>query len=149
MTRLQAIFLHVSVAIVAATGVVFAWMKYGMKSDDPFAVANHPWQPYLLDLHVVFAPILVFALGWIFQGHILAKASSSSPRKKSGISGMLLFAPMILSGYILQVVTNEGARHWSAVAHWITSSLFVLAYLIHQLTRPSGVDEPNGNGGKI
>jgi len=133
MTRAQIVLLHISVITVTITGVVFAWMKYGMKTDDPFAVANHPWQPYILDLHVFLAPLLVFALGWIFGDHILLKYRAGARRKRrSGLSAMWLIGPMIASGYLIQVLTNETLQHGGRIGHWITSGIFVVAYGIHQ-----------------
>ncbi|HVT05257.1 MAG TPA: hypothetical protein VHL58_17980 [Thermoanaerobaculia bacterium] len=133
MSRTQIILLHVSTIMVTITGVVFAWMKYGMHTDDPFAVANHPWQPFLLDLHVIFAPLLVFALGWIFGDHILLKYRLSAQRKRrSGLSAMWLIAPMIMTGYLIQVITNESLQYGSRIGHWVTSGIFVVAYAVHQ-----------------
>ena len=40
MTKLQAWLLHLSVIVLTVTGVVFAWMKYWMKTDDPFSLVE-------------------------------------------------------------------------------------------------------------
>ncbi len=138
MTKFQAWSLHIAVAVLTVTGAVFAWMKYAMKSDDPFAVANHPWQPYMLDAHVVIAPIAVFALGFVFaihawpryQGRIVA-------RRRSGIASMLMLAPMILSGYLMQVLTGETIVEAMRITHWISSAIFVFGYGLHQALRPN------------
>ena len=45
MTRLEAWFLHVATILVGGGGLVYAWMRYFVRPDDPFAVVNHPWQP--------------------------------------------------------------------------------------------------------
>ena len=44
MSRAQVALLQLSLLAMALTGLAFAWMKYFMKSDDPFAVVNHPLQ---------------------------------------------------------------------------------------------------------
>ena len=36
-------------------------MRYFARSEDPFAIANHPWQPTLQHAHVLVAPLLVFS----------------------------------------------------------------------------------------
>ncbi|MFL6248818.1 MAG: hypothetical protein ACJ74H_22540 [Thermoanaerobaculia bacterium] len=131
MSRTQLLWLHVSVALTAATGVVFAAMKYFMKSSDEFALANHPLQPHMLAAHVVIAPIALFVLGWTFSNHMLPKYRFSEEHRKSGISSMLLLVPMALSGYFLQIATNETLREAMAVAHWVSSGLFVLGYVVH------------------
>jgi hypothetical protein len=136
VTRLQAWLLHLSVIALTVTGAVFAWMRYAMKTDDPFAVANHPWQPHILHLHVLAAPIAVFALGLVFAGHVWAKyESGTKARRRSGIGALWMIAPMVLSGYLMQVVTNESAILAMKVTHWVSSGIFVLAYLVHQVLR--------------
>lgn len=134
MSRLQLFWLHLSVALTAATGVVFAAMKHFLESSDEFAVVNHPLQPHMLAAHVVIAPILLFVLGWTFSNHMLPKYRfGDGTNLRTGFSAMLLIVPMTLSAYLLQVSTNETLREVMAWAHWISSGLFLLAYLIHLL----------------
>jgi hypothetical protein len=136
MSRLQLLWLHLSIALTAITGIVFAVMKYWMKSADEFAVVNHPLQPHMLAAHVVLAPVGVFLLGWTFSNHMLPKYRfGDGRRKRSGVSAMLLIAPMVLSAYLLQIATNETVRHAMAVSHWVSSGIFVVAYGIHLLTK--------------
>jgi hypothetical protein len=138
MSQAQVVLLQISIGLTAATGIVFAFMKYWMKSDDPFAVVNHPLQPYMLSAHVVIAPLLVFAFGWIFGNHIWPAFTNGNARKRpSGVWTMAVIAPMVLSGYLLQTSTADATRQAMAVAHWITSGFFVLAYAVHFLWRRS------------
>lgn len=136
MSRAQVILLHVSLALTTLTGIVFAVMKYGMKSNDPFSVVNHPLQPYMLAIHVVIAPVAVFALGWAFGNHMWPAFRNPAEKKRpSGVWSMLSVAPMVLSGYLLQVSTAEELRKAMAVAHWVTSAFFVVAFTIHVVLR--------------
>ena len=132
MSAAQRWWMHVSVALTAITGVVFAVMKYWMKSNDEFAVVNHPLQPHMLAAHVVIAPLLLFVLGWTFANHMMPKYRfGNGANRKSGLWSMLLIAPMTLSAYLLQVATNESLRQAMAVAHWVASGLFVIGYVLH------------------
>lgn len=136
MTRLQSRFMHVSVAVATVTGIVFAWMKYFVKNDDPFSVVNHPWQPTLLHLHIVGVPLLIYGLGWIAQTHIGPKYRSRvRVARRSGLTMMVVAAVMIFSGYFLQVFTSEVALEASAVAHWVSSAIFVVGYVVHQIVK--------------
>ena len=134
MSRLQLAWLHLSVGITAITGIVFAVMKYFLRSADEFAVVNHPLQPHMLSAHVVVAPLALFILGWTFSNHMLPKTRfGDGTGRKTGASAMWLIVPMALSGYLLQVSVDEGLRQAMAVAHWISSGLFAVAYLVHLL----------------
>jgi hypothetical protein len=144
MTRLEAICLHIAVALTTVSGAIFAYMKYAMTTDDPFAVANHPAQPFMLDAHVVTAPLLVFGFGLIFNGHIWWKYRSGfQGRRRSGLWSFSLIVPMVLSGYLLQATSGEGVRKAMMVTHWVSSAAFVIAYLVHQFVRRRA-----GNGTK-
>ena len=132
MSRLQLVWLHLSVALTAITGLVFAVMKYLMTGDDEFSVVNHPWQPHMLAAHVVVAPLVLFILGWVFSNHMLPKwRFGDGQNKRTGLASMWLIGPMALSAYLLQVATNETLREAMAWAHGITSAVFVAAYVIH------------------
>ncbi len=136
MSRLQLAWLHLSLGLTALTGIVFAAMKYLLESKDEFAVANHPLQPFMLSAHVVIAPIALFILGWTFSNHMLPKHRfGDDTGRKSGTGAMWLIVPMTLSGYLLQVSVDETLRQAIAVAHWISSGLFVIAYVVHLLKR--------------
>ena len=139
MTRVQIVCLHITVALVTLTGAVFAWMKYLMKSSDPFSVVNHPWQPHMLAAHVVAAPLLLFALGWTFGNHMWPKLMFGAPKRLSGLWSLWLIAPMVLSAYVLQIATDEGLRKAMAAAHWVTSAAFVVGYGIHVARRAKAV----------
>jgi uncharacterized membrane protein YidH (DUF202 family) len=132
MTRTQQAWLHVSVALTALTGAVFAAMKYFMKSDDEFAVINHPLQPWMLAAHVVIAPLLLFVLGWTFSNHMLPKLRfGDGHNRRTGLTTMYLIAPMALSAYLLQIATNDTLRQTMAATHWLTSAVFVIGYGVH------------------
>lgn len=141
MSRGQVAYLNVTVALMAVSGAVFAWMKYFMKSSDPFAVVNHPWQPHFLTAHVLLGPLAVFAFGWTFANHIWPAFVNHAPNRASGIATMLLIVPMVISGYLMQVTTGDALRHAYAVAHWISSGAFVLAYIVHLIPRGERSDD--------
>lgn len=137
MNKGQVLWLHLSLGITAVTGIVFAVMKYFLRSADEFAVVNHPAQPYMLSTHVVVAPLALFILGWTFSNHMLPKKRfGDETGRRSGTSAMWLIVPMALSGYLLQVSVNETLRQAMAIAHWVSSGLFVIAYVVHLLKRP-------------
>jgi hypothetical protein len=132
MNRLQAVYLHSCVALVAVSGIVFAWMKYAMKGSDELAVVNHPLQPWMLAAHVLAAPLLLFGLGSIAGTHIWRGfREKRGPNRGSGKAAMWMIVPMVLSGYLIQVSTADAMRKGAAVSHWATSAIFVLAYAVH------------------
>ena len=117
MTRLEAWFLHVATLLVGGGGLVYAWMRYLVRPDDPFAVVNHPWQPEVQHLHVLAAPLLVFAIGLIWKAHAWPGVRLRiAARRRSGLALVATAAPMIASGYLLQTATDPSWRKaWLAI----------------------------------
>jgi len=147
MSRGQVLTLQLSLLAMALTGLVFAWMKYFMKSDDPFAVVNHPWQPHMMSAHVLLGPVAVFAIGWVFGNHIWPAFVNHAPNRASGIVSMALIAPMVISGYLMQVSVADATRKAFAVSHWVSVAVFVIGYIAHLL--PVGPSpRVRGEGGR-
>ena len=133
MRPLERWLTNASTAIVAGSGIVYGVMKYLMRSDDPYAVVNHPMQPWMLDLHVVAAPFLVFALGVMMQQHIVTQLARGPgrPGRATGLVAVFCMAPMVATGYLIQVFTNDTARLASVVVHIVTGALYTLMFLAH------------------
>jgi len=104
-----------------------------MVNTDPFSAFNHPLQPWALKLHVVASPLLIFGVGSIFKDHVLAKARNGSSRRVKGIGlvTLFLFAGMALSGYLLQVISGDAGRWWTAWTHIVLGCAFLCAYAAH------------------
>lgn len=121
-----------------------------MSPVDPFAAVNHPWQPLMVHLHLWTAPVLVFTVGLIWQGHAWTHLRRGVRRRRR--SGLLLIgamAPMVASGYFIQTAVDETWRTAWVVVHLVTSGSWLVAYLIHQLTSrhtPTQSREPRQSG---
>ncbi len=133
MSRFEAWFLHLSTFCVSVTGVIYAYMHYVLKPIDPFSVINHPWEPYMMAVHIVTAPALILAGGLIVHSHILWKLRNGARiARKTGILLIPVFAIMVLSGYLLQVITAP----WRSVLvgiHLSSGILWFGAYIAHQI----------------
>src|SRR5881275_453130 len=101
----------------------------------------------MLSAHVVVAPLAVFAFGWIFGNHILPAFTNGSRKRPTGVSAMWMLAPMVVSGYLMQVSTADALRQAMAIAHWISSGAFVVAYVAHILFRVGAGSQPARRSG--
>jgi hypothetical protein len=143
MTRPEAWTHHAANLLVGGTGLVYAWMLYLVVPEDPFALVNHDWQPELHALHIVTAPLLVFAAAVSWQRHIWARVRAGYPhRRKTGLVLFALFWPMVLSGYLLQVAVDDGLRSAWLVTHLASSGLWMLSYVVHQLSHRPAPEGP-------
>ena len=133
MSRFENILLQATTWLSTLTGFIFLVMKYGMSSDDPYSVLGHPWQPHFLAAHVLIGPAFVFALGLISREHVVGLFFNDLvPRgRRSGASTIMLAAPMILSGYLLQVITHPFMRRLLVVLHVAAGILFIAVFALH------------------
>ncbi len=136
-----------SATVVSASGTAYGWMKYLMRTDDPFAVVNHPWQPAMLHSHVLAAPVLLVAFGTLLGSHITRKLRSGDrPNRMSGLILTTMFAAMAVSAYALQVVTNEMWQLSLVWVHVVGGAVFVVAYIVHLLVSRTLPHPPGSNG---
>lgn len=134
MTRGEAILVHTANLLVGGTGLFYAAVLYLVTPTDEFAVVNHPIQPHLQHLHVLAAPLLVFAIGLVWRRHAVASwRLGVRDRHRSGAAMIGLIAPMIASGYLLQVAVDPSWRRIWVGIHLATSALWVASTLAHQL----------------
>jgi hypothetical protein len=106
VNRFQRRLLWWSTVLTALTGGVYAWMKHLLEPLNEWAVINHPLQPLVLKLHILVAPVMVFAVGLVAVNHIWSLWRAGLPRgRQTGIWTALSFGPLVFSGYLIQAVT--------------------------------------------
>jgi len=115
------------------TGVGYLGLKYFVTTDDPFAVVNHPLEPWFLRAHVLVSPLLVLAIGSVALRHVWAHYRSGvETARRTGLLAALSMGPMIASGYLIQVVTGFGWLRALALAHIALGLLFGIGFVAHQ-----------------
>jgi len=135
VTRFEVLFVRLANVLVGGTGLVYGWLRYLAAPDDEFSVA-HPWQAAAQHLHVLAAPLLVFAVGLVWRGHVwLGYRLGNGVRRPSGILLAGLAAPMIVSGYLIQVAVEPAWRTAWVALHLATSALWLVGALAHQIGR--------------
>jgi hypothetical protein len=123
---------NLSALVVAVTGFAYLWMKYGMYTDDPFAVVNHPWQPWMLDVHLIASPPFILIFGIVLNSHVMKKLRATRlPNRRSGYISLGTFAAMVVSGYLLQVSRSEAWLQALVVVHVGAGVLFTVTYGAH------------------
>lgn len=132
-------FLHLSTLAIGLTGLAWAWMRYlwdpGPEPMDPELLmewtGSHPWEPMTRTLHLLAAPFSVFAVGVIWQSHVAPRIMKPWKRRRTGLTLVLLFGPMVLSGVLLQTAASPEARDLWVWVHGITGGLWFFGYGAH------------------
>ena len=132
------------------TGLVYWWMKDLMTAADPWSVINHPLQPWMLKAHILIAPLLVFSVGLITSRHIWRHYRMGVGRgRRTGLVSALTFLVVVVSGYVLQVVTGESLLRilgWVHLGLGIVYSVGVAAHWPATRGRPDRAGRPERTG---
>jgi hypothetical protein len=133
VSRSERLFLHVANGLVGGTGLVYAAMRYLMTPVDEWSVVNHPWQPHVQHLHVLAAPMLVFAAGLIWSRHVSLKYRNGGQGRFTGIGLVVSLVPMAASGYLIQVAVDPMWRTAWIVVHVASSLMWMVVLAVHQV----------------
>ena len=134
--RAQVRWFYFSSIAITLTGFIYLWMKYRTK--DPsleFSVLNHPYQGIMLKAHILAAPLFIAVAGSLIFTHFLEKIKGQKTLgRNTGKTLFIMIVLMIISGVLIQVFTEESyliAVRW---IHIVSSSSFVLAFILHRIT---------------
>jgi hypothetical protein len=145
VNRFQRRLLWWSSGLTALTGGVYAWMQHLLEPVNEWAVINHPLQPLVLKLHILVAPVMVFAVGMVAVNHIWALHRSGLPRgRATGIWTAAVFGPLVLSGYLIQAVTWATLLGILAWTHLVLGVLAGGALLGHRVAVARGLRARKG-----
>lgn len=134
MNRFERWLLWASTLLVGGTGIGFFWTRYLVTPTDPFSVLNHPLEPVFLKAHVVTAPLLVFALGAIAVRHIWKHIRVGVRRaRRTGLVTACVVVPMVLTGYLIQVLTGESLLRAMVWSHIGFSVVYLVGAGLHGL----------------
>ena len=143
MKRWEAWWNHSALVAVSLTGLAYGIFKYGIPSPDPDSRAGHPWQPILLKAHILVAPFAIMGVGLLLRRHALARMRQGERNgRRTGVAMLWLFAPLALSGYLIQVFVEPATVRWTGWIHAVLGALFLLGYALHPKRRSdTGTDE--------
>lgn len=130
-------FNHVANVLTILSGVIYGILFFlPVDHLDPYSSARHPLIPAAQSFHILVSPLLIFAIGLIWNDHVWKKFRSPEKKKRlSGIGLALLFIPLTASGYFLQVFSNEIARQIAVAVHWVGGCAWIVSGIFHFLRK--------------
>ncbi len=132
MRALESWSLHLAALLTGLSGLVYGWLRYCGRVPGEFGIEPHPLQGLVQHLHVLAAPVLLFALGMTVRGHLTTKLRTGTREgRRTGLGLAFLILPMVASGYLVQVAMAPAWRLGFAWVHGVASVLFLGAYLVH------------------
>jgi hypothetical protein len=130
--RWEAWWNHAALVAVGLTGLVYGAFRYFVVNPDPDSRVGHPWQPGLMKAHMLVAPFAVFGVALLLRRHALSKLRHGEEKgRKTGLVMLALFAPLVLTGYLVQALTEPHAMKATGWIHAGLGVLVVLGYVLH------------------
>jgi hypothetical protein len=130
--RWEAWWNHAALVAVGLTGLVYGAFRYFVANPDPDSRMGHPWQPGLMKAHLLVAPFAVFGIGLLLRRHALLKLRRGEERgRRSGVVMLALFAPLVVTGYLVQALTGPAGAKATGWIHSALGVLVVLGYVLH------------------
>lgn len=132
MRLLERWALRIGFVLAGVTGLVYGWLRYLGTVQGDFGPEPSPWQPFWQHAHVLAAPFLLFALGIAVRGHVAGMLGHRVRRgRPTGLMLAGLALPLVLGGYVIQVVTTAGMRSALGWTHAAVGAVFVAIYAFH------------------
>jgi hypothetical protein len=140
MKALERWSLHGSALAMGLSGLSYGYLKYFGQRQGPFGPEQSPLQGWAQHAHVLLGPWLVFSLGMVVKAHVAPRLKAGRARR-TGFAVALVLAPLVLSGYTVEVAVEPAWRVGCAWVHGCVALLFLAGYAVH-LLRPAGGRRP-------
>lgn len=132
LTRWQILLLSISGSLLWLSGGLWLLLHYFGQIHGDFGPEPNPWQPWLLRLHgFVLIPTLL-GVGGLLVVHV-PMGWRSKAQRSTGVALLIVIGVLILSGYMLYYVGDDGVRNWTSVTHWTIGLVMPLLFLWHYL----------------
>lgn len=141
MTRGTANGIHLLMSTLTATGLLLLWMVFladpPAPEDGEFFAIEHTGESTIRAIHILTGPILIFLVGLVWGSHVWARIrNGATARRRTGIILTVLFPLLGLSGYAVQIATDESLRLLLGWGHAIIGVLFAGMFVTHLCVRP-------------
>jgi hypothetical protein len=122
--------------ILWLTGAAWVLLHYFGEIQGEFGPETNPAQPWLLRIHGLVLIPAILVLGSLLVVHI-PKGWNDKGQRIVGIMLTALFGILVISGYMLYYVGDDGLRNWSSLFHWMVGIVAPAIFLWHYSHRYS------------
>ncbi len=124
------ITLYALSALLWVSGALWLYLKYFSQGQGEFGTETHPAQPMWLKIHGAAAMGFLMIFGSLLIHHVPPGWRQKSQRP-SGAILLTTCALLILTGWGLYYLGDEGLRDWTSVIHWGLGVFFPALIVIH------------------
>jgi len=119
---------------LVASGIVWLGLHSFVLVKGAFGPEHSPFEPVSLKVHGALAFLALWFGGLMWGTHML-KGWSQKRRRWTGGALLVVFAVLIVTGYLLYYAGDEDLRARISLIHWVVGLGIVAIYLIHRLSK--------------
>jgi hypothetical protein len=134
LSAAQRLSIYGIVGALWSTGCAWLILDQFFTRRGQFGATPHPWEPPLLLVHGVISILSMYLFGWITARHVL-RWWPARMRRWSGGGLAAFIAALIVSGFALFFLTDDGLIHDAAVIHellGVAVALFAIRHWTHR-----------------
>lgn len=125
---------HIATYTLIITSLFYFLIKYFFYTQGEWGEQQHFLSPYLQKLHILLSPIFLFIMGSFFKEHVLKRIVSGVHQLRfSGICLTIFLFLLVLSGYLIQIVTEVFTRDVVSYFHLVISGIWLSFYIYHHI----------------
>jgi hypothetical protein len=114
------------------TGALWLLFHYFFVRETAFGPSPHPLESWSRAAHGAFGFATLWLFGVLWSAHVV-EGWRSLRRRWTGSLMFGLFAWLVLSGYLIYYVGNEGLLAATTLLHWLIGLAAPVPFLVHRL----------------
>ncbi len=118
LARWQTLLITISGSVLWLSGAAWLLLHYFGQVQGEFGVETNALEPWFLRLHGLALIPALLGFGTLFVVHI-PKGWKDVSQRIAGVALTSFFAVLILTGYMLYYVGDDGLRSWTSFIHWV------------------------------
>lgn len=118
--------------VLWATGICWLLLHYCFRLKGEFGPQANPAEPWMLRLHGLAMVASLLGLGSLLVSHVRKGWHYRHQRLVGGLLAGVL-GVLILTGYLLYYVGDEGVRDWISASHWVLRTGLPILFIVHFL----------------
>jgi hypothetical protein len=122
--------LYLSLGILWLSGLFWLYLKFFGQVQGAFGPQSSPWQAVWMRIHGALAMVFLILFGTLLTQHV-PWGWKRRQQRPSGVTLLVISAVLIVTGWGLYYLVNEGIRHWVGLIHWGLGLLFPALIAFH------------------
>jgi hypothetical protein len=134
LNRARRLIVYLAGSGLWLTGAAWLVLHYFCVRKTDFGPQPHPLEYWSRAAHGLFGFVSLWTFGMLWAAHIVG-GWYSARRRMTGLATATILGALILSGYLLYYVGDDGVLSWVSLIHWAIGLSLPVIFLAHRIRR--------------